>query len=483
MRLTRLTLVLIALILALGFYRLTHYLLEDLEAQTFQATEEAMVDTAHLVAAWVEDELATSADTSLAPAVRAALTGPFSRARERRFSAEIFSQTKTRVSLNCYVTDGQGTVLYDSTGERLGEDFSAFNDVLLSLRGAYGRRSSRVSESDASSSIMYVGAPIHHQQEIVGVVTVYKAQRELLPFIHKRRAQILRPAIVIALAILFLIGAVLIWLYRPIGRLAEYARRITAGERPPFPPLGKGREVNALGQALRDMREALEGRSYVENYTQTLTHELKSPLAAIRGSAELLHEDMPRAERERFLRTIRGEVQRAEHLINRLLHLAALEGRQELGPSETIVLQDLLRDLADELAPALAHKGVRMESKLAAEPLRVMGNRYLLRAAVENLLQNALQFSPPGGTITLAARRAGEQVRVLITDQGPGLPDFALARAFERFFSHRPDPKEGKGAGLGLTFVKEAAELHGGHATLQNGQDGGAEATLILPAD
>ena len=124
----------------------------------------------------------------------------------------------------------------------------------------------------------------------MGVATAYKPQKELLPFVDMRRGQILKPTIAIALAILFLIWTVLFWLYRPIGRLAEYARHITAGERPTYPALGKGQEVNALGRALRDMRETLEGRSYVENYTQTLTHELKSPLAAIRGSAELLDE-------------------------------------------------------------------------------------------------------------------------------------------------------------------------------------------------
>ena len=478
MRLTRLTLILIAAILALGFYRLVDYLLQDLEAQTFQATEEVMVDASQIFAALAEVSLTSD---EISPEVVESFEETFANAREREFEAKIFVKSKQNVSLDCYLTNREGIVLYDSRDERVGEDFSTFFDVSKTLKGDYGARSTRVSETNAASSIMYVGAPVHYQGEIIGVATAYKAQKELLPFVNSRRVQILRPTIAIALAILFLIWSVLFWLYRPIGRLAEYARQITAGERPSTPQLGKGQEVNALGSALQEMREALEGRSYVENYTQTLTHELKSPLAAIRGAAELLDEDMPRADRHKFLTNIRNEVDRSERLINRLLHLSALEGKTELQKHDHIDLSQLVTDSVALFSTQAEFKQVSFATQFPEESPAIRGDFYILRAALENLIQNALDFSPPDSTITITLIKKEDEIDITVCDKGPGLPDYALEKAFGRFYSHRPESHAAKGSGLGLTFVREAAKLHGGSAQIHNVPEGGACAVFTLP--
>lgn len=478
MRLTRLTLILIAGILALGFFRLCDYLLEDLEFQTFQATEETMVDAAHLFASIAEIQL-TGDD--LTPPVLGTFESIFETARTRTFEAQIFITTKTRVSLDCYLTDAAGQVVFDSQGKRVGLDYSQFNDVYQTRLGNYGARSTRLDEEDETTSVMYVGAPIHYEGRFVGVATVYKEQKDLLPFVYKRRAQILRPTIAIALAVLFLIGAVLFWVYRPIGRLADYARRISAGERPSYPKLGKGQEVNALGSALKEMRETLEGRSYIENYTQTLTHELKSPLAAIRGAAELLDEEMPLNERHRFLTNIRSEVDRSERLINRLLHLSALESQTELQKRDPIELKQLLSETIARLANQIEMKGVVIQQHSSEQDLILLGDFYIIRAACENLLQNALEFTPEGSTISITLRREGSDALIEIADEGPGLPDYALEKAFDRFFTQRPDHGGSKSSGLGLTFVREAANLHRGEATICNRPQGGALATLRLP--
>lgn len=478
MRLTRLTLLLIAAILALGFFRLCDYLLDDLEFQTFQASEEAMVDAAHLFASAAEAHLENG---DFSPGLLEAFENTFRNAEQRQFEAQIFVKKKTYVSIDCYLTDRRGIVIFDSKNLRLGQNLSEFHDILKTRQGLYGARSTRVSENDASSSIMYIGAPIRHEGEVVGVATAYKAQSELLPFVNERRSQILYPTIAIALAILFLIWSVLFWLYRPIGRLAEFARRITAGERPKFPLLGKGREVNALGRALRDMRESLEGRSYVETYTQTLTHELKSPLAAIRGSAELLDEEMPREDRHRFLSNIRSEVERSERLINRLLHLSTLEGKTELQKREPIELRKLLGESIQLLESQANLKDITFKLILPPRNVNLDGDYYILRAALENLLQNALDFSPHGATIEIHLSTFGSEVTLSVKDQGPGFPHYALEKAFDRFYSHRPEQSGAKGSGLGLTFVREAAQLHGGTATIENNAGGGAVVALRLP--
>ena len=109
------------------------------------------------------------------------------------------------------------------------------------------------------------------------------------------------------------------------------------------------------------------------------------------------------------------------------------------------------------------------------------GDPFLLRQLLGNLLDNAIDFSPPGGTVELRAARVGGQLRIDVADRGPGVPTYALERAFERFYS-LPRPDGGtRSSGLGLNFVAEIAKLHGGSVTLDNRDGGGALATVLLP--
>ncbi len=249
MRLTRVTLFFITVIMGLGFYRLTDYLLEDLEAQTLQATEESMIDSAQLLANFVENGQN--------------LDKVFQGIEDRKFEARIYAVLKNKVGINAYLTDQNGIVLFDSaTPQNVGKDFSEWSDVYKTLNGKYGARSSRTDESNANSSVMYVGAPIRRDGKITGCVSVSKAQSDVLPFVKERRKKIISSAILIGLGILALIGAVFIWLFRPVGKLTAYARAITRGERLSKPDVGLGREVNTLANALHDMRESLEGRQY-----------------------------------------------------------------------------------------------------------------------------------------------------------------------------------------------------------------------------
>ena len=247
-----------------------------------------------------------------------------------------------------------------------------------------------------------------------------------------------------------------------------------------MPSLGKGKEVNTLGKALHDMRETLEGRSYVENYVSTLTHELKSPLAAIKGAAELLEEDMPAEKRQRFLANIRRETARSESLVRDLLRLSELERQPHLEQKRTLDLSKLCREIADEITSRLAGKNLEIQCKLD-EGVEMIGDSMILRLALINLLDNAIGFSPETGVITLALKKEETEIVLEITDQGPGLPDYAQKRVFEHFYSLPRPGTDQKGTGLGLPLVKEAVQLHDGEVTLENHPDGGCRATVKLP--
>jgi len=231
------------------------------------------------------------------------------------------------------------------------------------------------------------------------------------------------------------------------------------------------------------MRDALAGRHYVADYVQTLTHELKSPLSAIRGAAELLREPaMPEADRQRFIANVGRETQRIQELVDRMMELTALERRRTLGPTEPVALRALLQDLADSAESAGAPRHLRVSLADGGDAV-VEGDPLLLRRAVGNLLDNALDFSPDGGAIELVLARKRRRADVTIRDHGPGIPDFADAKVFEKFFSlARPHSKR-KSTGLGLAFVKQIAELHHGRVSLRNADGGGALATLSLPCN
>jgi two-component system, OmpR family, sensor histidine kinase CreC len=237
--------------------------------------------------------------------------------------------------------------------------------------------------------------------------------------------------------------------------------------------------VAELAHAFEEMRDALGGRQQVERYTQLLAHEVKAPLAAIRGAAELLDEDMPAEQRRRFMANIRSESARIEQIIARLLELSSLEARKELGQAEQIGAAALAEEAAVAVRPAFAARGLRLE--VLAGPDAVRGERVLLREALVNLLQNALEFSPPGSAVALSATAEGGCVVFAVEDNGAGVPDYALPRVFERFYSLPRPGGAKKSTGLGLVLVREIAHLHGGEAALENRPEGGARATLRVP--
>ncbi len=250
-----------------------------------------------------------------------------------------------------------------------------------------------------------------------------------------------------------------------------------------LPNLRSSVEVNTLATAMEEMREELEGRDYASRYVQTLTHELKSPLAAIRATAELLEENqMEPAQRKRFLESLRAETERSEHLIRQLLRLAEVERQKSLRHTDPVDLRAVVTHALDELRTAAETKGVTFEASQPEGLVTVNGDGTLLRRAVMNIIENAIDFSPASGCVRISLALEDAQAVLSIADEGPGIPDYALPRLFERFYSLKHKQTGRKGSGLGLCFVKETAELHHGSVTVENRVEGGAKVVLALPA-
>jgi len=471
---TRIFLVFVLVVVG-GFFFLVRWIGGDLRPRYLESLEEPLVDTAYVLAELLADQLSTQ------PPDIDQLRQAFQRVYQRRFSAQIYGLEKSHVDMRVYVTDHQGIVLFDSDSRvDEGKDYSSWNDVYLSLRGEYGARSSQEDPLNPESSVLYIAAPIYRDDAIVGVVSVGKPARNADQFIALAKQKLAVGGLVAAASVLGLGLVLYAWVSLPLEKLTRYALAVKAGERVALPRFGRN-EIGMMGAAMEEMREALDGKEYVERYVQTLTHELKSPLAAIRGAAELLQEDMDVAQRQRFLSNIRTESQRVQNLVDRLLELAALEKRQGLENVTAIEWRSLLDNVINSLAPVATLKNIDIRVNHAVSPSGLTGERFLLRQALTNLLCNALEFSPDGGYVTLSAEVREGELLTSLTDQGPGIPNYALARVFERFYSLKSPYGESKGTGLGLSFAKEVAELHGGTITLSNRAHGGAQAVLRLP--
>jgi two-component system sensor histidine kinase CreC len=272
-----------------------------------------------------------------------------------------------------------------------------------------------------------------------------------------------------------------LWLTQQVGRLTRYANDVREGKRVPFPKLAKT-ELLDMGLAFENMRASLAGQAYVEQYVRALTHEIKSPISAIRGAAEILQRpQLEEAQRERFLRNVRSETQRIQDLVDRMLELSELELRRALPASAEVALTPILRSVLEAQAPQVAHKQLQPELELD-EDAHVLGDPFLLHLALSNLISNAIDWSPQGASLRVSCHREQGQVQVNIEDEGPGIPEFARARVFERFYSlTRPDTGQ-KSTGLGLNLVREIATLHQGEVRLDNREQRGLRARLTLTA-
>lgn len=462
-----------ALVTTVGLFVLFTQLIQRVERQYFEAIEEPMVDVANILAeiigAQAKDGVLEAQSVEMA--VRAA--------QQRQINAQIYNLSKTRVDMQVYVTDAQGRVLFDSAGLEKPGSISKHRDVHLTLTGHYGARSSRTREYDPLSVVMYVGAPIQQNGKTIGMLSVAKPQRGVLAFVWETERWLKWS--IVTTVVLMLLGIYLAarWATRPLEVLAQHALSVSRGERSTSPHM-PGHQMKTLASALESMRDALEGREYVENYVQSLTHELKSPVAAILGASEILQGEVPEPKRTRFLQNIRAEASRLRDLLERLLRLAALEKQKTLDKREAINLRELAERVWDHHALLAAAREIALKQEWNGD-LTLLGDAWLIELALSNLLQNAIDFSPAGSTVIMRGYRLDVKIVIEIEDRGPGIPDYARERVFGRFYSlPRPDTGK-KSTGLGLCFVKEVAELHGGSAELTNMENGpGAKAKLIL---
>ena len=435
---------------AVGFAVLMRFMLAEVRPRYVTAVQLNLEDTARVLAAALEGRTLAEA--------RAALAGP--------------------LNFRMQLRGEDGVALFDSI-ER--DAAPAADYPPPAARGLAKRVGDSLIDGPANSSAPKVAVtrPVRLADGRAVELVLSRSFRSVNAVIWAERKKLAGIGLLVAGVMVVAGWWIAARLTHSLERLTAYALDVRDG-RPAAPPASRAREIAALTRAFVEMRDALEGRQQVERYTQALAHEVKAPLAAIRGAAELLDEKMPEEQRRKFLGNIRSESARIQQSVERLLELSSLEARKALRQTEAIQAAELTAEAAAAVGAAFA--SARVALTVAGDPAEVRGERVLLREALVNLLQNALEFSPREGVVALRSTVQNRRVIFVVEDGGPGVPDYALSRVFERFYSLPRPGATRRSTGLGLALVREIAHLHGGEVTLANRPAGGAIATFAVPA-
>ena len=483
-----------------------------------QVIEDTLLDTSKLLAASLQMPLSSGQlyDEQYQTKLDAAFIGTptISKTTDPEY------KNKSPSSFRIYVTDDKGVVIYDSLPEPdndEGQDYSRWNDVYLTLNGQYGARSTTLDHNQRDGTVMYVAQPIKDETgNLIGIISVGKPVASVLPYLDDTRNRMLITALLMSIAALILAGLVAWWLKQSISLVTQYTSALAEDTKKPYFYLGH--ELNSLTDTIESMKHRLENRAYVTDYVHTLTHELKSPLTAIRASSELLEDDgLDKEDQQMLIQSIGEQSIKMQQLIDRLLLLAKVEQPTFKLNRQLTPLLPLLQTLAknnsaklqqQHLAPIdiyLNDKWVTETATLSPNALAntsVFADQFWLVQVLQNVLDNAIHFAD--SIVSIHIHNTAQTVTIDIFNNGKLLPEYAVDKAFDRYFSlsHQSQAAEKtsehlsdfsvenhstfdttqiqpsmasntlkKGTGLGLTLVKQVIEHHGGQVTINNVHD------------
>jgi two-component system, OmpR family, sensor histidine kinase ChvG len=275
----------------------------------------------------------------------------------------------------------------------------------------------------------------------------------------------------------------------PVRRLADGADRVRRrlkgrAEIPDFTT--RRDEIGHLSGNLREMTDALYNRiEAIESFAADVAHELKNPLTSLRSAVETLPLAKTDASRARLLSVIQDDVKRLDRLITDISDASRLDAELQRQEAAPVDLQRLLSAVVTIASEVKRENDVTVTLTFEGSPRTyvVPGHDSRLGQVMNNLIDNARSFSPNGGTVRVTCRRAGDDIAVIVEDDGPGIRPDALEKVFDRFYTDRPQQSFGQNSGLGLSISKQIVEAHGGRLTAQNrdgpAEDGDGEACVL----
>ena len=377
-------------------------------------------------------------------------------------------------------------------GEESDEDFvepavdqaSAWTEVVASRQS--GETESKIRQAPELTPVFSAAAPVAGGSTLL----VTDNDRDFTRRVRKQRGSLL-----IALAVVTILSVLLSLflartIVRPLRRIALAAHRVRLGRArevkvPRLP--SRTDEIGLLARSISDMSQSLRHRiDNIEAFAADVTHELKNPLASLRSAVDGLERIEDPALRKQLIDVIRQDVVRLDRLISDVGEAARTDAELARARFEPVDLGDLIGNLVAAWETRRETGNVRIAF---ARPRRasaiVMGEPGRLARAIDNIIDNAISFSPPGGLVEVAATHVGEEIRIRIDDEGPGVPPELREAIFNRFHSVRPDAESfGRHSGLGLAIARAIVEGHDGEIDVTDRDDApsGARFTIILKA-
>lgn len=370
------------------------------------------------------------------------------------------------------IVNAQGIALADSSARVPGRNFSSRPEFAQALGGRVAR-GVRYSHT-LGVNLLYVAVPVASSGRLHGAVRITYPTSAVDSRVH-RYWLILAGVGAIVFALALILALTLAgWISRPLRKVEEAATAAGKGDLSARAPTGQGPpEVRALALAINEtvakLAQLLESQ---QAFVADASHQLRTPLTALRLRLENLERDVPSDSVAGALR----EVGRLSRLVDGLLALARADAGAEAGG--IVDLPATVEERLEAWSDLAAERGVSLRAELATgAPVRAAPER--LHQVLDNLVSNALEVSPPGSSVTVSTRRAGEWVELHVVDEGPGISDAEQRRAFDRFWKGG----EGEsGSGLGLAIVKRLVTSDGGEVELRRAPGGGIDAVVRLRA-
>jgi two-component system sensor histidine kinase ChvG len=381
--------------------------------------------------------------------------------------------------------------VYQEVGAANGREYS---EVASAMNG---QAASVVRVGEDGGLIVSVAVPVQRYRAILGSLLLSTESGDIDAIVQGERLAIMRVFLVASTVMVLLSILLASTIAGPVRRLAAAAERVRRGvrhRRAEIPDLGSRKdEIGHLARVLSDMTNALYKRmEAVESFAADVSHELKNPLTSLRSAVETLPIAKTDEQRARLLGVIKHDVKRLDRLITDISDASRLDAELAREATEPVDIAKLL-----ETVVSIARE-TRVSNKrkiqLVLEPGRwgkdafyVLGHDSRLGQVFNNLIDNALSFSPPEGSVRVRAWREPNSICVTVDDDGPGIRADNIESIFERFYTDRPEPDEfGQNSGLGLAITRQIVEAHRGAIQAENrkrADDGveGARFTVILP--
>ena len=347
----------------------------------------------------------------------------------------------------------------------------------LALRALEAGRASVTTRLDAGGTVLYVATPILHAGGAVGAIAVASSSGEIDGLLRQEREQVLQmflAGIFISVMLSLMLASTIA---NPIAELAaaaelgrvKNARKISP-DRIRIPDLtARPDEIGRLSAALRGMVAALYERiESNEQFAADVAHEIKNPLASLRSAIGTLEIARREDQRKRMLEVIEHDIQRLDRLVTDISTASRLDSELVREEEEPFDLLNMLRNLQEFFTREARLKGVEFVVDLPEQSVIITGLESRLAQVFVNLLGNAMSFCEDGDAIRLWARKRQNRVLVVVEDTGPGIPESALTKIFQRFYSERPSSQFGNNSGLGLAISKQIVEAHGGVIWAEN---------------